>query len=68
MEPQEQQLSRSEFIAGLGRKGMLAGLVGLGAAALHGNKSVAECMNNNYCASCWAFSGCSLPEKQEIEQ
>jgi len=64
MDPQ--QVSRNEFLQALGRRGMLAGLLGVGAAALHGQKAVSECFNHNYCSSCWAFTGCNLPEKKEI--
>jgi hypothetical protein len=44
---------------------LVAGLAGVGVAALKGHKTVAECVNNNYCSSCWAFNGCALPEKKE---
>jgi hypothetical protein len=60
------RFSRTEFIETLIRGGMLTGLAGFGAAALHGTKTVEECINENYCASCWAYSGCGLPEKKEI--
>jgi hypothetical protein len=60
-------LDRNEFFQELGRKGMLAGLVGVGIAALHGSKSVSECFNHNLCASCHVYGGCELPEKKEIE-
>ncbi len=63
MDPQ--QVSRHEFLQRLGRGGLVASLVGVGAAALHGKKDVSECFNHNYCSSCWAFNGCSLPEKKE---
>jgi hypothetical protein len=46
---------------------MLAGLVGVGIAALHGSKKVSECFNHNLCASCHVYGGCALPEKKEIE-
>ena len=59
------KFSRHEFIQSVGRGGFLAGLAGVGAAALHGTKEVSECFNHNYCSSCWAFSGCALPEKKE---
>lgn len=64
----DHQISRHEFFESLGRKGLLAGLLGLGAAALHGQKDVSECFNLNYCSSCWAFKGCTLPEKKEDAQ
>jgi hypothetical protein len=60
------QVSRSDFLQSLGRGSLVAGLAGLGAAALHGKKSVSECFNENYCASCWAYVGCGLPEKKEL--
>jgi len=59
-------VSRHEFLQALGRKGMLLGLAGVGAAALHGTKDVSECFNHNYCDSCWSFKGCELPEKTEV--
>jgi hypothetical protein len=62
------QVSRNEFLQTLGRRGMLAGLLGVGAAALHGQREVSECFNHNYCSSCWAFTGCNLPEKKELDQ
>lgn len=64
----EVQITRTEFFDRLARRGMIAGLMGVGAAALHGQRAVSECFNHNYCSSCWAFSGCTLPEKKEIEQ
>jgi hypothetical protein len=64
MDPQ--QVSRHEFLQTLARGGIFVGLVGVGAAALHGRREVSECFNHNYCSSCWAFSGCSLPEKKEV--
>lgn len=60
------QVSRHEFLRVLGRGSMFAGLAGLSVAALHGKREVSECFNHNYCSSCWAFSGCALPEKKEI--
>lgn len=60
------EVSRHDFIHSLVRQGVLAGLLGVGIAALHGKKSVSECFNHNYCSSCWAYTGCSLPEKKEI--
>ena len=62
----DDQVSRHEFMAKLARGGMLAGMAGLAAAALHGKREVSECFNHNYCSSCWAFNGCTLPEKKEI--
>ena len=62
----KQPIDRKEFFARLGRGGLLAGLTTVGAAALHGNRTVEECFNHNYCDSCWSFDGCSLPEKKEI--
>lgn len=60
-----QPVSRHEFFQTLMRRSMIAGLFGVGVAALRGHKTVAECINNNYCSSCWAFNGCALPEKKE---
>ena len=60
------QVSRHEFLQKLGRGSMIAGLAGFAAAALHGKREVSECFNHNYCSSCWAFSGCNLPEKKEV--
>lgn len=59
-------VSRYEFLQSLARKGLLTGLLGVGAAALHGTKDVSECFNHNYCDSCWAYRGCALPEKKEV--
>lgn len=61
-------IGRQDFIASLARRGMIAGLFGVGAAALHGQRAVSECFNDNHCAVCWAYSGCGLPEKKELEQ
>lgn len=62
----EKQYNRHEFIQSLARGGFLAGLLGVGAAALHGKKDVSECVHENYCSTCWAYDGCRLPEKKEI--
>lgn len=62
----EPQISRSEFLQSVGRGGMLLGLAGVGAAALHGKRTVSECFHENHCTTCWAFSGCHLPEKKEV--
>ena len=59
-------VSRHEFLQALGRGGMIAGLLGIGIAALRGRKDVSECFNHNHCSACWAYNGCSLPEKKEI--
>lgn len=64
----EAKFSRHEFLQSLGRGGLIAGLLGVGAAALHGEREVSECFNHNYCAECWAFKGCTLPEKKEISK
>jgi hypothetical protein len=63
-----QTLSRSEFLGWIARGGFLAGLAGVGVAALHGSKTVEECFNENHCAACWAYSGCALPEKIDVVQ
>ena len=60
------QVSRHEFLKSLGRGGFIAGLGAVAAAALHGKREVSECFQNNHCASCWAYTGCGLPEKKEI--
>ncbi|NUM52366.1 MAG: hypothetical protein HUU46_01860 [Candidatus Hydrogenedentes bacterium] len=60
----EQKFNRHEFFQTVARGGFMAGLLGVGAMALHGKREVSECFNHNYCSSCWAFSGCSLPEKK----
>ena len=65
MQPQDDSLSRSEFINSLGRKGMMISLTGIGAAALHGSREVSDCFNHNYCDSCWDYKGCTLPEREE---
>lgn len=62
------KFSRHEFFQSVARGGIMAGLLGVGAAALHGTKDVSECFNHNYCSSCWAFNGCSLPEKKTDAQ
>ncbi len=62
----DKPLDRKEFIAKLGRGGMLASILGVGAAALHGEREVSECFNHNYCDSCWGYDGCALPERKEI--
>ncbi len=59
------QISRHEFLEKLARGGMLAGLFGVGAAALSGKKPISECVNENFCSTCWAYNGCTLPEKKE---
>ncbi|MBI5093730.1 MAG: hypothetical protein HZB26_14960 [Candidatus Hydrogenedentes bacterium] len=58
-------VSRHEFLESLFRRSMIAGLFGVGIAAVRGKKTVSECFNENYCASCWAYDGCALPEKKE---
>ncbi|MBX7255734.1 MAG: hypothetical protein K1Y02_05195 [Candidatus Hydrogenedentes bacterium] len=60
-----QHISRHDFLQALGRGGMLAGILGVAIAALHGKKTVSECISENHCASCWAYDGCALPEKKE---
>lgn len=64
----QQRFNRSEFLGWVVRGGFLAGLFGLGVAALEGKKTVEECFNENHCASCWAYTGCGLPEKKEVVQ
>lgn len=60
-----QRVNRAEFLGWVIRGGFLAGLLGLGAAALHGKKSVSECFNEQHCASCWAYIDCERPDKRE---
>ena len=60
-------INRHEFIESVTRGGLIAGLLGVGAAALHGTREVSECFNHNYCDSCFAFQGCSLPQKKEVK-
>ena len=62
----DKSLNRLEFLRTLGRGGMLAGLTGLGVAALHGSKEVSECFNENQCAACNVHGSCQLPEKKEV--
>lgn len=62
----EPQISRSEFMQSVGRGGLLLGLAGLGAAALHGKREVSECFQENHCSACWAYVGCHLPEKKDL--
>lgn len=62
----EPQVNRAEFIESVSRGGIILGIVGVGIAALHGKKTVEECFNENHCKACWAFAGCTLPEKQMI--
>jgi hypothetical protein len=50
----------------VGRGGLLLGLAGLGAAALHGKREVSECFQENHCSACWAYVGCHLPEKKDL--
>lgn len=61
-------VNRLEFLRSLGRGSLMLGLAAVGAGALHGKKDVSECFNHNYCSSCWAHTGCTLPEKQEITE
>ena len=64
----DKPVSRQEFLQRLSRNGMLVGLTGLGAAALHGTKSPSECFNDNHCVACDVYTGCSLPEKKEVAE
>jgi hypothetical protein len=63
----DKEVSRYDFLQNVGRKGMLLALGGVGTAAMHGTKTVAECFDHNYCDSCFSFKGCTLPEKKEID-
>lgn len=65
MKTPEKDLTRSEFMHSMGRNGMMLGLTGVGAAALHGSKDVSECFSHNYCDSCWDYKGCTLPERED---
>lgn len=59
-------LSRLEFLLDLKRAGLMAGLAGVGAAAVHGEREVSECFSNHYCEACWGYNSCALPEKKEL--
>jgi len=59
-------ISRHDFLNNVVRGGLLLGLAGAGAAALHGTKDPSECMNTGYCASCNAYQACTLPERKEV--
>lgn len=59
-------VSRQQFLLGLGRRGLLLGLAGLGAAALHGTKDVSACIDTAPCASCRVYGACALPEKKDL--
>lgn len=63
----DSEVSRQEFLQKLGRNSMLLALGAVGTAAMHGQKTVEECFNHNYCDSCFSFKGCELPEKKEIQ-
>ena len=60
-------VDRLEFLKSAGRAGMMIAMGGVGIAALHGSRTVEECFNENYCASCWSYSGCELPERKEAK-
>jgi hypothetical protein len=62
-----QPIDRLEFLKRLGRHGMLVGLGGVGAAALHGTRDPSECFNENYCSSCNVHTDCTLPQRQELD-
>jgi hypothetical protein len=63
----DKPLNRQEFLMSLSRGGLLMGLGGLGAMALHGSKDPSECFNENYCTSCDVYHGCTLPERIEVK-
>jgi hypothetical protein len=58
-------VDRLEFLKSMGRAGMMIGMGGLGIAAVRGSRTVKECFNHNYCASCWVYHGCELPKRNE---
>ncbi|MCL4217362.1 MAG: hypothetical protein KJ052_10220 [Candidatus Hydrogenedentes bacterium] len=59
-------ISRHDFLNNLARGGLLLGLAGVGAAALHGAKDPSECINTGYCAACNVHETCTLPERKEV--
>ena len=63
----DKPVSRHEFLQRLARGGLMLGMTGVGAAAMHGTIDVSECFNHNYCDSCWGFTDCALPEKKEAK-
>ena len=65
MDIPDENVTRSEFLHSMGRKGMMLGLTGIGIAAMHGSREVSDCFNHNYCDSCWDYRGCTLPEREE---
>ncbi len=60
-------VDRLEFLKSTGRAGAMLAMGGLGIAAVHGSRTVKECFNHNYCASCWSYTGCELPERKEAK-
>lgn len=63
----DKSLSRNEFLVNLGRCGLLAGMAGLGVAALDGSRTPSECFNTEHCNACYASRGCTLPQKKELD-
>jgi len=61
----ETPISRHEFFEKIMRGGLLAGLLGLGMAALEGRREVSACLQEDYCGSCRVYEGCVLPKKKE---
>ena len=59
-------INRHEFLQSMARGGMLLGLAGVGAAALHGTKDPSECMNTGFCNTCDVYKTCKLPERKEV--
>lgn len=63
MEP----ISRHDFLHFAARGGLLLGLAGVGAAALHGSRDPSECINTGYCSSCKVYQVCTLPERTKVK-
>ena len=60
-------VDRLEFLKSTGRAGAMLAMGGLSIAAARGSRTVEECFNHNYCASCWSYTGCELPERKEAK-
>lgn len=60
-------VNRYEFLRSLGRGGLLLGLAGLGAGALHGTKDPSECIDTGNCTACRIQRACTLPEKRSVK-
>ncbi len=60
-----QPTTRHDFLRAVARGGLLLGLGAAGAAALHGARSPAECLNTGDCAACAVYKACALPERKD---